>query len=55
MTSFGFIKEGKNQRKSKPLDELATNDSIFLEEKWCDHFNSTDTLNYNRYVVDLIP
>ena len=33
LIGLGFIKEGKNQRRSRPLDELATNDSIFLEEK----------------------
>ena len=33
MIELGFIKEGAGERKPKQLDELATNDSIFLEEK----------------------
>ena len=32
LIALGFIREGLS-RKPKQLDELATNDSIFLEEK----------------------
>lgn len=33
MIGLGFIKHGKAEKKSRPIDELVTNDSIFLDEK----------------------
>lgn len=33
LINLGLRKTGSEQRTSKPLDELATNDSIILEEK----------------------
>lgn len=31
MIGFGFIKEESQERRSKHMDEMATNDSIFYE------------------------
>ena len=34
LIGLGFVKDGQADRKNRPLDELATNDSIFLDDKW---------------------
>ena len=52
LISFGFIRDGKNQRRSRPIDELATNDSIYLEEKWS--FVNWAYKHYNWYVADWV-
>lgn len=33
MIGFGFVKEQTQEKKTKQMDELATNDSIFMDEK----------------------